>query len=179
MTKMILYIILAAVLAFLAIGFYQANKLTRIEITKQITIDGSQQEVFDMVKHLNNYPKWSPFIEEDPEQKYEVKGKDGEVGVQFHWNGKGGKDIGYQEIKKIVEPSFVGVQCTIEKPFKAKPTFEYSFSSTSQGTLLVQDFVVESGIGDAFFMWLFGAKTEMAKINERGLTLLKNYVEQQ
>lgn len=177
MIKMILYIIIAAIIAFLAYGFYQANKLTTIEITKQVTIDAPQQEVFDMVKHLKNYSKWSPFLEEDPEQKYEVKGQDGEVGVQFHWNGKGGKDIGYQEIVKINEPAFVGVQCTIEKPFKAKPTFNYSLSKTSRGILLTQEFRLKSGIGDAFFMWLFGAKKEMAKINERGLTLLKNYVE--
>ena len=174
---MILYIIFAAIISFLAFGLYQANKLTHIEITKQVTIDGSQQEVFDMVKYLNNYPKWSPFLEQDPEQKHEVKGKDGEVGVQFHWDGNGGKDLGYQEIVKIDEPTFVGVRCTIEKPFKAQPTFDYSFASSSRGTLLTQDFEVESGIVDAFFMWIFGAKKEMAQINERGLTLLKNYVE--
>ena len=174
---MIVYIISAAVIIFLSYGLYQANKLTHIEITKQVTIDGSQREVFDMVKYLNNYPKWSPFLEADPEQEYEVKGKDGEVGVQFHWNGNGGKDLGYQEIVKIEEPTFVGVKCTIEKPFKATPTFNYSFSSTAQGTLLTQDFTVDSGIADAFFMWLFGAKKEMADVNERGLALLKNYIE--
>ncbi|MEL6987958.1 MAG: SRPBCC family protein [Bacteroidota bacterium] len=174
---MILSIIIAAILSFILFGLYQAKKLTHIEITKQVMIDGSQQEVFDMVKYLNNYPKWSPFLEADPEQIHEVKGKDGEVGVQFHWNGNGGKDLGYQEIVKIEEPTYVGVRCNIVKPFKANPTFEYSFSTTSQGTVLTQDFAVESGIGNAFFMWLFGAKKEMASINERGLTLLKNYIE--
>lgn len=90
---LILYIILAVFFSFMAFGLYQANKLTHIEITKQVTIDGSQQEVFDMVKYLNNYPKWSPFLEADPAQKYELKGKDGEVGVQFHWDGNGGKEV--------------------------------------------------------------------------------------
>lgn len=174
---MIIYIVIAAILSFIAFGLYQANKLTRIEITKQITIDGSQQEVFDMVKYLKNYPKWSPFLEADPKQKFELKGTDGQEGVQFHWNGNGGKDLGYQEIIKVDEPSYVGVKCNIEKPFKATPTFDYTFSRTSKGTLLTQDFAVESGLVNAFFMWLFGAKKEMAKINQRGLILLKNYVE--
>lgn len=174
---MIIYIIAAAIVSFILFGLYQANKLTHIEITKQVMIDESPQEVFAMVKYLKNYPKWSPFLEADPEQKYEVKGNDGEVGVQFHWNGNGGKDLGYQEIVKIDEPTFVGVKCTIEKPFKANPTFDYSFTSTSKGTLLTQDFALDSGIADAFFMWLFGAKKEMAKVNERGLALLKNHLE--
>ena len=176
-TKMIVYIISAVVILFLSYGFYQANQLTHIEIEKQVTIDGSQQEVFDMVKYLENYPKWSPFLEADPEQKYEVKGIDGATGVQFHWNGNGGKDLGYQEIVKIEDLKFVGVRCTIEKPFKANPTFDYTFSSTSQGTLLTQDFTLNSGIVDAFFMWLFGAEKEMAQMNERGLVLLKNHLE--
>ena len=174
---MVLYLLFTAIGLFILFGLYQANKLKLIRITKQATIDGSQQEVFDMVKYLDNYPKWSPFLEADPEQKYEVKGKDGEVGVQFHWNGNKGKDIGYQEIIKIDEPKFVGVRCKIEKPFKAKPTFDYTFYRTSHGTLLTQDFAVESGIVNAIFMWLFGAKKEMARINERGLTLLKNHIE--
>ena len=67
-TKMILNIVFAAIVSFILFGLYQANKLTHIEITKQVTIDGSQQEVFDMVKYLKNYPKWSPFLEADPEQ---------------------------------------------------------------------------------------------------------------
>ena len=69
------------------------------------------------------------------------------------------------------------MRCTIEKPFKANPTFDYSFSKTSQGTVLTQNFAVESGIVDAFFMWLFRAKKEMTEVNKRGLILLKNYVE--
>ncbi len=174
---MILSIIAVAVIAFLGFGFFQANKLTNIHITKQVAIDGTQQEVFDMVKYLGNYPKWSPFLEADPAQQYEVKGTDGQVGVQFHWEGNGGKDLGYQEIIKIDEPSFIGVRCDIQKPFEANPTFDYSFSKSADGVVVTQDFKVESGIVDAFFMWLFGAKQEMANINARGLALLKSQVE--
>ena len=167
----------AALIAFLGFGFFQAKKLTDIHITKEVTINGEQQEVFGMVKHLNNFPKWSPFLEADPSQKYEVKGTDGQVGVQFHWEGNGGKDLGYQEIVKIDELSFVGVRCDIQKPFVATPTFDYSFSSSENGVTVSQDFKLQSGIVDAFFMWLFGAKKEMAAMNERGLTLLKNSIE--
>lgn len=169
--------IVVAVIVFLGYGFFQAKKLTNIHITKKATIKGSQQEVFDMVKYLKNYPKWSPFLEADPSQKYEVKGTDGQVGVQFHWDGNKGKDLGYQEIVKVDELSFVGVKCDIQKPFVATPSFDYSFSSAANGVTVSQDFKLQSGIVDAFFMWLFGAKKEMAAMNERGLTLLKEYVE--
>ncbi|MEL7222584.1 MAG: SRPBCC family protein [Bacteroidota bacterium] len=175
--KMILSIIAIAVVVFLAFGFFQASKLTDLQITKQVSINGSQEEVFNMVRYLGNFPKWSPFLAADPDQKYEVKGTDGQVGAQYHWEGNGGKDLGFQEIAKIDELTFVGMRCDIQKPFKAMPVFEYSFAKSGNEIVVTQDFKLKSGMVDAFFMWLFGAKQEMASTNEKGLNLLKDYVE--
>lgn len=169
--------IVLALAAFLAFGFYQSSDLKSIQIVKTVTIKGSNQAVFDMVKLLNNFPKWSPFLAEDPAQKYQVKGVDGTVGAQYHWDGNGGKDLGYQEIAKIDELKFVGMKCDIQKPFVAKPTFEYYFTETPNGIEVKQDFRVESGTVDAFFMWLFGAKAGMEAMNEKGLEMLKKAVE--
>lgn len=177
MKKMILSIIAILLVTFIAFGLYNANQLKNIHIQKTVTINGNKEEVFDMVKYLNNYPKWSPFLVADPDQKYEVKGTDGQVGAQYHWNGNKGKDLGYQEIAKIEGTDFIAMRCTIEKPFKAKPSFDYSFKSTTDGIVVTQDFKLESGLVDAFFMWAFGAKKEMEQTNQQGLNLLKKAVE--
>jgi Polyketide cyclase / dehydrase and lipid transport len=166
-----------ALVAFLGFGLYKASALQSIQIVSQVTIKGSKQEVFDMVKYLNNFPKWSPFLVQDPSQKYAVKGVDGAVGAQYHWNGNGGEDIGFQEIVKIDDQRFIGMQCDIQKPFVAKPTFDYSFTETANGIEVKQDFKVASAMTDAFFMWLFGAKAAMAQTNQQGLDLLKKAVE--
>ena len=175
--KMILGTIAIALIAFLAFGFYKSSELKTIQIVKTVTIKGSRQEVFDMVKYLNNFPKWSPFYAQDPSQKYEVKGIDGTVGAQYHWDGNKGKDLGFQEIVKIDELNFIGMKCDIQKPFVAKPTFDYYFTETNNGIEVKQDFKVESGLPNTFFMWLFGAKAEMEKTNQQGLDLLKKVVE--
>jgi Polyketide cyclase / dehydrase and lipid transport len=175
--KMILTIIAVALVAFIGFGFYKANELTSIQIVKSVTINGSKAEVFDMVRYLKNFPKWSPFLAQDPSQKYEVKGIDGTIGAQYHWNGNKGKDLGYQEIVKVDTLNFVGMKCDIQKPFVAKPTFDYTFKEIQGGIEVVQVFKLESGIVDAFFMWLFGAKVEMEKTNQQGLSLLKKVVE--
>lgn len=177
MKKMILTIIISAIALFLIIGFYNASKLTHIHIQKSTVIDSSEQEVFDQVKYLANFTKWSPFYEADPAQKTEVKGTDGTVGAQFHWNGNGGKDLGHQEIKVIKELEYIKMGCDIQKPFKATPSFEYSFTNSGSGVKVTQDFNLESGIVDCFFMWLFGAKKDMAAMNERGMELLKISIE--
>lgn len=176
---MILIIIALALIAFIAFGLYQSSSLKNIQIVKTITINAPKEKVFDMVKYLKNFPQWSPFLAQDPTQKYEVKGTDGTVGAQYHWDGNKGKDLGFQEIKKIEEGKFIGMECDIQKPFKAKPTFDYYFSETTNGIEVKQDFKVTSGAVDAFFMWLFGAKAEMEKTNLQGLDLLKAACEKQ
>ena len=174
---MILITIATALALFLAFGFYKASGLQNIQIVKSVTINGSKQEVFDMVRYLNNFPKWSPFLAQDPGQKYSVKGTDGTVGAQYHWDGNGGKDLGFQEIMKIDTLNFVGMQCDIQKPFVAKPTFDYSFRDTTNGIEVTQDFKVYTPLVGAFFMWLFKAKAEMANMNQTGLDLMKKAVE--
>ena len=84
---MIVTIIVGALVAFIGFGLYKASGLKSIQIITSTTIKGSKQDVFDMVKYLNNFPKWSPFLAQDPSQKYEVKGTDGTVGAQYHWDG--------------------------------------------------------------------------------------------
>jgi hypothetical protein len=176
--KMIFSLIAIALLALVGFGMYKASGLTSIQIVKSVTVRGSKEQVFDMVRLLGNFPKWSPFLAQDPTQKYEVKGTDGQVGAQYHWNGNKGNDIGYQEIVKIDTFSFISMKCDIQKPFVAKPTFDYSFKETENGIEVTQDFKVQSGLVDAFFMWVFGAKAEMEKTNQQGLDLLKKAVEQ-
>ncbi len=170
---MILSIIVIALALFIGFGFYQSSSLKNIQIIKTVSINTPKEKAFEMVKYLKNFPKWSPFLAQDSTQKYEVKGADGTVGAQYHWDGNKGKDLGYQEIKKIEEGKFIGMECDIQKPFKAKPTFDYYFTETATGVAVKQDFKVTSGAVDAFFMWLFGAKAAMEKTNQQGLDLLK------
>lgn len=178
MKNIILSAIALALVTFIVVGVYNAKQLTNIHITKQVTINGNEKDVFEMVQYLNNFPKWSPFLVEDPDQKYEVKGTDGQVGAQYHWEGNGGTDLGYQEIAIIEQGKYIKMTCDIQKPFVAKPSFEYTFTTTGNSVIVTQDFKLQSGMVDAFFMWVFDAKKEMAATNEQGLNLLKTAVEQ-
>ena len=176
--KKVLIIIGIALVLFVGFGMYKANGLRSIQIDTNTIIKGTLQEVFDLVKSLNNYHRWSPFLVQDPSQKYQLKGEDGTVGSQYHWVGNGGEDVGYQQITKIVEGTYIGKKCDIQKPFVAKPTFEYYFSEDANGVTVKETFKLESSLIDAFFLWVFGAKTEMEKTNKQGLDLLKKVIEQ-
>ncbi len=175
---MLFILIGTAMLLVVTFAMFKSSALKHIQIEKSVVIKAAPREVFDMVKYLANFPKWSPFLAQDPEQNYEVKGEDGSVGAQYHWNGNKGSDLGYQEIVAIEDGKHIGMKCTIEKPFVAHPTFDYYFSETSAGVVVKQRFELQSGTMDAFFMWLFGAKAEMEKTNMQGLELLKKALEQ-
>jgi hypothetical protein len=174
---MVLLIIASALIVLIGFGLYNASKLKQISIEKSTTILATKQEVFEMVSNLKNFPKWSPFLVQDPSQKYEFKGLDGQVGSQYHWVGNKGKDVGYQEIVKIDTFSHIGKKCDIQKPFVAQPTFDYYFTETANGIEVKEKFNLSSSLGNAFFLWLFGAKAEMEKTNQQGLDLLKKAVE--
>ncbi|PQJ80972.1 hypothetical protein BTO18_09805 [Polaribacter porphyrae] len=170
---MILTTIIVIVILFLALGFYNASKLQHIHIQKTVNIQADLETVYNNVVYLKNFKKWSPFYEVDPNQKTSIKGEDGQVGAQFHWEGNNGKDLGYQEIKEIKNLAYIKMECDIQKPFKANPTFEYAFSKNGNSVKVTQDFNLKSGFVDSFFMWLFGAKKDMSKMNARGMELLK------
>jgi hypothetical protein len=173
MRKMILIITAAVFVLFLIVGFYKASQLQEINIQKTVTVNTDMQIAFDQVVYLKNFPEWSPFLEADPTQETTVKGADGSLGAQYHWKGNKGKDLGFQEIKEIVPLKFIKMECDIQKPFTARPIFEYTFSKVPNGVRITQDFKLKSGLMDAFFMWLFGAKADMEKMNARGMELLK------
>lgn len=165
------------IVLLLIFGLSKAKSLTEININRSITINAPKEEVFDMVRYLNNFPKWSPFLAQDPTQKYRVEGEDGTPGAKYHWEGNKGKDLGFQRINKIENNSFVGMECDIQKPFKAKPTFDYTFTGNDGNVTVTQDFNLKSSMTDAFFMWIFGVKKQMEETNEQGLQLLKQALE--
>jgi uncharacterized membrane protein len=174
---MIFTLIGIALVALIAFALYQGSSLQKILIEKTITINAPKEKVFDLVKYLKNFPKWSPFLVQDPSQKYEVKGIDGAVGAQYYWEGNKGKDLGYQEIVKINDQTFIGKKCDIQKPFVAQPTFEYYFSNNGNTVEVKEVFQLQSGLINAVFLWIFGAKAAMEKTNQQGLDLLKKAAE--
>lgn len=176
--KTLLWMILIAIILFLGFGFYQASKLTTIEIISNTSIAAPKERVFGLVRNLKDFPKWSPFLVQDPTQQYQIKGTDGAVGAQYHWVGNKGDDVGYQELTQITEHSFIAKRCYIQKPFEAQPSFEYRFTETASGTDVTETFKLQSGITDAFFLWLFGVKNDLIKTNTQGLALLKKAAEQ-
>ncbi len=173
MIQNILLALALVFVGFLIFGFVKSSALKSLRIEKSVTIPAASEKVFEMVQYLEKFPQWSPFLAQDPGLKYNLEGVDGQPGARYHWNGRGGKDVGFQEIVEVKPHDLIRMRCDITKPFVAKPTFDYHFQPSAQGIEVKQIFQLQTDAVSAFFMWLFGAKAEMEKTNQQGLDLLK------
>jgi hypothetical protein len=174
-------IITATVLAALAliIAVLAAIAPKKIIVQNTQRIAAPSQVVYDQLRYLNNFPSWSPFRQQDPEQKYSVTGQDGQVGATFHWEGVREKSRGSQTIVALEDRRRVVAKCDITVPFEAKPTFDYRLAEKTDGVEITLDFEVDMPFPGNVFGMVFGLKKEMSATNQRGLDLLKQVCETQ
>jgi len=139
---------LSLAICFFAISFSLSAQKKALKVVSKKEIKAAQVEVYDVLRNLERFPEWSPFIVEDPEQKNYVTGEAGQVGSAFHWEGVAEKSKGLQTL--AVEDGVVEVT----------QTFELKCSGFNR-----------------FMMKLFGVKKHITKSNELGLTRLKTLLE--
>lgn len=150
----------------------------RISVTNTQFIKASKQQVFDQLRFMKNFPNWSPFKVQDPEQKYTISGNDGQVGATFSWEGVKEKSKGLQKIVELKGNDYLKINCDITVPFQSNPTFAYQLREVNGGVELTQYFDTEMPVPANVFGMLMGLKTEIANINKQGLNLLKKVSEQ-
>jgi hypothetical protein len=151
----------------------------RISVKNSQFIKASKAEVFNQLRFMKNFPNWSPFKAQDPEQKFNISGNDGQIGATFSWEGVKEKSKGSQTITALKEHESVEIKCNITVPFEAKPTFNYHLIEKNGGVELVQNFESEMPIPSNIFGMLFGLKNKISETNKQGLDLLKKLTEKQ
>jgi len=90
-----------------------------MEVSNSVTINKSNQEVFDYLKYSKNQGEFSVWNMLDPDQKRTYKGEDGTVGFIYSWDSKN-KNVGAgsQEIKKIVDGERIEYELRFVRPMK-------------------------------------------------------------
>ena len=104
MLKKILLFVAAILVLFLIIA---ALLPAEYRVERSITINAPTGKVFEQVVDLNNYTKWNPWSEADPEAKTSISEKNRGVGSVWTWegeiNGKGSLSIIKLEEGKSIE----------------------------------------------------------------------------
>jgi hypothetical protein len=107
-------IILAAIPLTLALFI---RKDYRVERT--ILVNKPAATVFNYIRFLKNQDHYSKWEMTDPRMQKSFRGKDGQTGFVYAWNGNKQAGKGEQEIKEIKEGERIDVEVRFEKPFKS------------------------------------------------------------
>ena len=149
----------------------------RISVRSTTFIKASKQQVFDQLRFMKNFPAWSPFLQQDPEQQFTVSGPDGQVGATYSWVGVKEKSKGSQQVVALRGNDAIKIQCTITEPFQANPVFDYTLVEKNDGVEVVQQFDVDMPVPANIFGMLLSLKDKMGATNQQGLALLKQVAE--
>jgi len=86
--------VLVSICMLISLSAFSQKKV--ISINSTIQVKASKIEVFDLIKDLDRYAEWSPFLVTDPNQKNSVTGTSGQIGSVFNWEGVDEKVRGFK-----------------------------------------------------------------------------------
>lgn len=123
--------LLIAIAVLIAIPLIAALFMkNEFNVSREITIDKSKQEVWDYTKYLKNQNEWSVWGSMDPNMKVSFTGEDGTVGFISAWESQHdsvGK--GEQEITKIEDGKRINYELRFLEPMKATNYATLTFDS--------------------------------------------------
>ncbi len=173
--KIVGLVILVLILLLLLIAAFVKKD---INVTKEVIINKSRQEVFAYVKLLKNQDNFSKWASMDPNMKKTYTGTDGTVGFISAWVGNKDVGEGNQEILKIDEGNRIDYALRFIKPFKVNSESFITFADASSNQTKVEWGFKSRMPYPMNLMLLFVSADDMCgKDFEIGLANLKNLME--
>ena len=165
------YSIAALILALAVIGLFLPS---RANVERGITIDANPATVFALLNDFHQVNKWSHWLEDDPNARFDFFGPRRGVGATFAWDGNI-IGSGRQTISESVPFERIVYQLNFDDQDTAITIFD--LSETDDGTLLVWTFKMEFGFNlvDRFVGMIIGGV--IGENNEKGLASLKSMAE--
>ncbi|MDD2797615.1 MAG: SRPBCC family protein [Bacteroidales bacterium] len=136
----ILKIILFAIVGIVALALITAIFVKKeYAVEREITINKSNQAVFDYLKLMRNQQEFSVWAKMDPLAIHEYKGTDGTVGAVYSWNSKR-KDVGIgeQTILSIDNGVQINYELHFIEPFEARDKAYFLTSAVNDSTTTVK-----------------------------------------
>jgi hypothetical protein len=159
-------VVLLIVLALLA------PKETNIERVTEVPVGPDQ--VYEHMRSLKTFVKWSPWSGRDPNSEVTYGGTDGEVGSTYNW--KGNKEVGEGQmaITELNPGQKVGVKLRFFKPWKSEADTAFIIQGDGDRSKLSWTFHSENKLPSSIFMLFMNMDKMLGGDFEQGLA---NYQE--
>ena len=170
--KSLIALLIIIIVLFIVIGIFLPKDYT---VSRSVVIDASPQQIHPYLNNLNNWPKWSPWAENDPTLKVTVGDISSGIGASQSWIGKDGDGSLVITESSIRE----GIDYDLEfnkGQFRCKGIFEYI--PEGQGTDVIWE--MRGKVDTPVLGGYFAAKmdTWVGAEFEKGLQNLKEVVEE-
>lgn len=102
-------------------------------VQKNVEIDKNIEEVYAAVSNFDTWPKWSPWLCQEPECPVTVSGTPGAAGHRQFWDGK---LIGSGEmtLKEVTAGSVLNYDLLFLKPWKSRSQAGFTFAASGDRT---------------------------------------------
>jgi len=145
--------------------------MPKMNIKKSIHINTPIEKVYKTVSDFHSWVNWSPWLIAEPEAKVDVR-KDGKY---YSWEGNR-IGSGNMNMLKETPPHMIDCDLTFLKPWKSKAKVHFVCQEENGGTNV--SWTMNSSL--PFFMFWMKKSMEafVGSDYERGLNMLKEYIEQ-
>lgn len=147
------------------------NTMPKMHINKSIKIDAPIEKVYKTLNDFNHWTAWSPWLITEPEVKVKVS----DDSKYYEWEGKR-TGSGHMKIVDEQTPHHIEYDLTFLKPWKSHSKVGFDCVKDGDGTKVY--WTMDSSL--PFFMFWMKKSMEafVGADYERGLALLKDYVEE-
>jgi hypothetical protein len=174
--RLLFFFVLALVVTT---GFLSLMMATSQKIKRSITIHAPASVIFEKVKQLNNFNRFSVWGAQDSTIRYTRSGTDGTPGASITW--KGDPEIsgeGKIELVSLTYPHTITHALHFSAPQKGKASSVFSIIETEKNTTAVTwNFELYTPRPKNIFNLFFSLDKQMGKDFETGLAALKVFIE--
>ncbi|KAA3609734.1 MAG: hypothetical protein D8M58_09190 [Calditrichaeota bacterium] len=172
-------IIIVAVIAILIgiVAIIPAFLDEEAKLQRSAEINKSAADIYNVVSDYNRMTAWNPWMEIDPDVVTKITGNAGEVGSTYEWESQNEQlGSGMMTIEEVVPNKSMKEKLEFKAPFQMVASSGWILEEIDSTTTKV---TWHYGGSYSYFMryWTLGLESMLGPQYERGLTNLKNLVE--
>lgn len=172
--KGLLYFFLGVAALVVVMGLFARKKY---HIERSIEIEAPREVVFEQIRLIKNYEKWSPWHDLDLNMKTSLEGEDGTVGTIYRWEGNEDAGKGSQRITAIHAPDRIDLEVSLLDPWKSSSPMFFTLEDKTPKTRVTWGFDMIIGFPWNGLAMFTDVQTRVGKDYERGLGNLKKLCE--
>jgi len=147
-------------------------------ITRSVVVDTEPERVLPLITRFENWRRWSPFEDSDPQLKREYRGPEEGTGAVYEWEGNAKAGAGIMTITEVTACQAL-IELEFLRPFKSssRHVFSVTPSGGAASTVTWTMHGEQKGLTGLVTRFVMPMEKVMGPEFEKGLAALKDAAE--